>query len=392
MAAMGQASREAGAGRALRGRPPTSGTSGRCAPDRMDYLMKDRPRQPLRGRSNLPRVRRPRGFACGRGRRSAQKAHASTFGLPPTGRLDRYRQRRLPIRTECRVARNGPTTPKPFGAKHQTCPHSAAHAPWLIEMVVGHSSLQGLRRFVLVTRDAYGFYERCGFRLPARPGRHGVAKARYRRASDAAGRTAPWPRGSIGGDPRGSPWRLRCSRALSERTRLIRSRVVGLPMYIVHGFTGRPFAGNPAAVCFPPAPPSDSWMQQVAAEMRLSETAFVAPAEDGYRLRWFTPTVEVDLCGHATLAAACVQWEAGRLGPGDQARFHTRSGLLTVDQGPMGMTMDFPDRPAEPCREWGDLPAVLGAHARFIGRNGMDGLAELEDEQAVRSLRPDFAL
>jgi PhzF family phenazine biosynthesis protein len=167
---------------------------------------------------------------------------------------------------------------------------------------------------------------------------------------------------------------------------------VALPMYIVHAFTDRPFAGNPAAVCFPPAPPSDSWMQQVAAEMRLSETAFVTPAEDGYRLRWFTPTVEVDLCGHATLAAACVLWETGRLGPGDQARFHTRSGLLTVDQGPMGMTMDFPARPAEPCREWGDLPAVLGAQARFIGRNGMDGLVELEDEQAVRSLRPDFAL
>ena len=167
---------------------------------------------------------------------------------------------------------------------------------------------------------------------------------------------------------------------------------MGMPIYVVHAFTDRPFAGNPAAVCFPPAPPSDSWMQQVAAEMRLSETAFVTPAEDGYRLRWFTPTVEVDLCGHATLAAAWVLWETGRLGPGDQARFHTRSGLLTVDQGPMGMTMDFPARPAGPCREWGDLPAALGAQARFIGRNGMDGLVELEDEQAVRSLRPDFAL
>ena len=167
---------------------------------------------------------------------------------------------------------------------------------------------------------------------------------------------------------------------------------MGLPIYVVHAFTDRPFAGNPAAVCFPPAPPSDSWMQQVAAEMRLSETAFVTPAEDGYRLRWFTPTVEVDLCGHATLAAACVLWETGRLGPGNQARFHSRSGLLTMDQGPMGMTMDFPARPAEPCREWGDLPAVLGAQARFIGRNGMDGLVELEDEQAVRTLQPDFAL
>jgi PhzF family phenazine biosynthesis protein len=167
---------------------------------------------------------------------------------------------------------------------------------------------------------------------------------------------------------------------------------VGLPMYVVHAFTDRPFAGNPAAVCFSLVQPADGWMQQVAAEMRLSETAFLTPAADGYRLRWFTPTVEVDLCGHATLAAAYVLWETGRLRQDGQARFHTRSGLLTVDQDAMGMTMDFPARTAEPCREWDDLPAVLGAQARFIGRNGTDGLVELENEQAVRSLRPDFAL
>jgi PhzF family phenazine biosynthesis protein len=163
-------------------------------------------------------------------------------------------------------------------------------------------------------------------------------------------------------------------------------------MYVVHAFADRPFAGNPAAVCFPSAAPAEEWMQQVAAEMRLSETAFLTPEEDGYRLRWFTPAVEVDLCGHATLAAACVLWETGRLRPGAQARFHTRSGMLTVDQGPLGMTMDFPARPAEPCRQWDDLPAVIGAQARFIGKNGMDALVELEDERAVRALRPDFAL
>ena len=167
---------------------------------------------------------------------------------------------------------------------------------------------------------------------------------------------------------------------------------MGLPMYVVHAFTDRPFAGNPAAVCFPPAPPSDDWMQQVAAEMRLSETAYVTPADDGYGLRWFTPAVEVALCGHATLAAALVLWETGRLRPGDQARFHTHSGLLTVDQGSAGMTMDFPARAAEPCPEWDELPAVLGAQARFIGRNGMDALVELEDEQTIRSLAPDPAL
>jgi PhzF family phenazine biosynthesis protein len=161
-------------------------------------------------------------------------------------------------------------------------------------------------------------------------------------------------------------------------------------MYVVHAFTDRPFAGNPAAVCFPPTPPPDAWMQQVAAEMRLSETAFLAPNGDGYRLRWFTPAVEVDLCGHATLAAAHVLWETSRLRPGERARFQTRSGLLTVDQGPAGLTMDFPARPAEPCREWEDLPAVLGAPARFIGKNGTDALVEFEDEHTVRSLRPDL--
>jgi PhzF family phenazine biosynthesis protein len=166
---------------------------------------------------------------------------------------------------------------------------------------------------------------------------------------------------------------------------------VGLPMYVVHAFADRPFAGNPAAVCFPSSQPADGWMQQVAAEMRLSETAFLTPTEDGYRLRWFTPAVEVDLCGHATLASSHILWETGRLQRDCQARFHTRSGLLTVDQGPSGMTMDFPAQVAEPYREWDDLPALLGAQARFVGRNGMDGLIEFADEQTIRSLRPDFA-
>jgi PhzF family phenazine biosynthesis protein len=163
-------------------------------------------------------------------------------------------------------------------------------------------------------------------------------------------------------------------------------------MYVVHSFADRPFAGNPAAVCFPASEPKEDWMQQVAAEMRLSETAFLTPVKDGYRLRWFTPAVEVDLCGHATLASAHVLWETGRLRPGTQSRFHTRSGLLTVDQTEQGMTMDFPARQAEPCREWDDLPEVLGAKARFIGKNGMDALVELENEQAVRSLQPDFTV
>jgi PhzF family phenazine biosynthesis protein len=132
-------------------------------------------------------------------------------------------------------------------------------------------------------------------------------------------------------------------------------------------------------------------MQQVAAEMNLSETAFLLPVEDGFRLRWFTPAVEVDLCGHATLASAHVLWETGRLQSGEQARFHTRSGLLTVERGSQAMTMDFPARPPEPCREWEDLPAILGVQATFLGKNGLDCLVEVENEEAVRAIRPDFA-
>jgi PhzF family phenazine biosynthesis protein len=166
---------------------------------------------------------------------------------------------------------------------------------------------------------------------------------------------------------------------------------MGLPLFIVDAFTDLPFAGNPAAVCVLSQAPGDTWMQQVAAEMNLSETAFLLPIEDGYRLRWFTPAVEVDLCGHATLASAHVLWETARLLAAAQARFHTRSGLLTVERAARGMTMDFPARPAEPCRAWEDLPAVLGVQASFLGKNGLDCLVEVATEQAVRSLRPDFA-
>ena len=105
-----------------------------------------------------------------------------------------------------------------------------------------------------------------------------------------------------------------------------------LPLLQIDAFTDRPFDGNPAAVCLLPAPRDADWMQQVAAEMNLSETAFLFPEGDGYRLRWFTPAVEVDLCGHATLASAHALWETDRLEQKATARFHTRSGLLTAHQ------------------------------------------------------------
>src|SRR5271154_1815198 len=107
---------------------------------------------------------------------------------------------------------------------------------------------------------------------------------------------------------------------------------MSLQIVQVDAFTGAAFGGNPAAVCVLPKPGNTAWMQKVAMEMNLSETAFLVKQSDGYDLRWFTPSVEVDLCGHATLGSAHALWESGQLAAGEQARFHTRSGLLTADQ------------------------------------------------------------
>ena len=106
---------------------------------------------------------------------------------------------------------------------------------------------------------------------------------------------------------------------------------MGVTIYQVDAFTGRPFAGNPAAVCILPEPGDEAWMQSVAREMNLSETAFLHRQEDGFDLRWFTPAVEVALCGHATLASAHILWETGLLAQDEEARFHTASGLLTQE-------------------------------------------------------------
>src|SRR6476660_5382263 len=113
-------------------------------------------------------------------------------------------------------------------------------------------------------------------------------------------------------------------------------------------FTGEVFAGNPAAVCVLEAPRSDSWMQAVAREMNLAETAFLLRAGDVFRLRWFTPAMEVDLCGHATLASAHVLWEEGHLPREMPARFHTRSGPLTARRDGSWIELDFPAKPIDP--------------------------------------------
>ena len=158
----------------------------------------------------------------------------------------------------------------------------------------------------------------------------------------------------------------------------------------VDAFTDRPFAGNPAAVCLLPAAAETKWMQDVAREMNLSETAFLVPQRDGFDLRWLTPAVEVDLCGHATLASAHVLWAEGHLAPGTQARFHTRSGLLTADRRGEWIEMDFPATRAEPATAPAGLAAAIGVTPRFVGRSRFDYLLEVDGEEIVRGCKPDF--
>jgi PhzF family phenazine biosynthesis protein len=163
-----------------------------------------------------------------------------------------------------------------------------------------------------------------------------------------------------------------------------------VPCWQVDAFTDRPFGGNPAAVCWLESAADPQWMQAVAAEMNLSETAFVRPLSAGLELRWFTPTIEVDLCGHATLATAHALWFA-KLRPSDQPlRFHTKSGVLTCTRDGEFIQLDFPATPPEPAEPPPGLAAALGAKPDFVGRSRFDLLAVFESAATVRSLKPDY--
>ena len=163
-----------------------------------------------------------------------------------------------------------------------------------------------------------------------------------------------------------------------------------LPLFQVDAFTDRPFSGNPAAVCLLDRERDTSWLQAVAAEMNLSETAFLLPQGEGFGLRWFTPTIEVDLCGHATLAAAHVLWEQELLPPWREALFHTRSGLLRAIRNGEAVELDFPADHADPAPAPPELPPALGLDRAEVFRNRFDYLVFVQEETAVRELRPDF--
>lgn len=166
------------------------------------------------------------------------------------------------------------------------------------------------------------------------------------------------------------------------------------PLYIVDAFAETAYSGNPAAVCLLEKPVDESFMAKTAAEMNLSETAFLWRESDGYRLRWFTPKVEVNLCGHATLASAHVLWEKGILKPDEEARFYTRSGLLRASRSEELISLYFPPYQLEPSPVTPGLVQALGITKENVVetmRYADNILVRLDQESRVRELRPDFA-
>ena len=162
--------------------------------------------------------------------------------------------------------------------------------------------------------------------------------------------------------------------------------------YVVDAFTDRPFTGNPAAVVPLDRWPENWWLQSVALEMNLSETAFCVPnAADGYDLRWFTPKKEVDLCGHATLAAAFVLSETGSLPDGSTASFSTRSGVLQATRRSSRFYLDFPALAGQAASAPAGLLEALGISAIYVAQSNTDYLVQVESENVVRGARPDFA-
>jgi PhzF family phenazine biosynthesis protein len=177
-----------------------------------------------------------------------------------------------------------------------------------------------------------------------------------------------------------------------------------IPVFQVDAFASEPFKGNPAAVCLLDEPRPAEWMQNVAMEMNLSETAFILPRADGpslpaaFDLRWFTPTVEVPLCGHATLASAHTLWESGRVSGDKAVRFSTLSGWLITSRRDDRIEMDFPAILSDTHQLPGSLAGALGLASREVicnrvrGKGGGDFLLELESEETVRNLEPNFEL
>lgn len=166
---------------------------------------------------------------------------------------------------------------------------------------------------------------------------------------------------------------------------------MSLPVYVVDAFAEKPFTGNPAAVVFLDGPRDDAWRAAVAREFNLSETAFVEAEGTAFRLRWFTPAVEVSLCGHATMAAAHALWESGHLPAGAPAEFLTKSGTITATRDDGHITLDLPARPVTVAKPPPGLLALLKDTPLWFGANDELQLAEMDSEETVRRAAPDFA-
>jgi PhzF family phenazine biosynthesis protein len=159
---------------------------------------------------------------------------------------------------------------------------------------------------------------------------------------------------------------------------------MSIPIYVVDAFTSEPFKGNPAGVCLLPEPRDAAWMQNVAAEMKHAETAFLVKREDGYDLRWFTPAVEVKLCGHATLASAHALWQQGHAPKDSILRFFTVSGELRATRDGEWIVLDFPARPPVPTTAPSALLDALGVKPLYVGKSEYDFLVLVENEDQVR--------
>lgn len=167
--------------------------------------------------------------------------------------------------------------------------------------------------------------------------------------------------------------------------------VPGPSIFRVDAFTDRPFAGNAAAVCLLEAPAEDEWLQAVAREMNVPATAFLQPGPWPRPLRWFSPTVELELCGHGTLATAHVSWEEGLLPAAAAARFTTRAGSLAAERREGWIELDFPAEPPMEAETPPALAEALNVTLRYVGRNRLDYLVEVDGESTVRGLSPDLA-
>ena len=160
----------------------------------------------------------------------------------------------------------------------------------------------------------------------------------------------------------------------------------------VDAFTNRAFQGNPAAVCVLPSPQDDRWMQSVAREMNLSETAFLLKQDRHYSLRWFTPTTEVPLCGHATLASAHVLWTEGYASTGQELKFETKSGVLTAKYQDDWIELNFPVNRSQDIPPSTKLSDALGVNLKTVLYNSLGYLVEVASARQVQQLQPNFTL